>query len=76
MASNPVFAILWMLLLFFIAWPVAWFCAGLWIFLQVWRWGTNRTAEIYFFRTLAYLSLFLLYNIPFLSCYFFSSVAF
>jgi hypothetical protein len=34
MASNPVFAILWMLLLFFIAWPVAWFCAGLWIFLQ------------------------------------------
>jgi hypothetical protein len=35
MNKNPIFAILWLLLLFFIAWPVATFCAGIWIFLQV-----------------------------------------
>jgi hypothetical protein len=35
MSKNPVFAILWLLLLFFVAWPVAAFCAGIWIFLQV-----------------------------------------
>jgi hypothetical protein len=35
MGKNPIFAILWLLLLFFIAWPVAGFCAGIWILLQV-----------------------------------------
>jgi hypothetical protein len=35
MNKNPIFAILWLLLLFFIAWPVAGFCAGIWILLQV-----------------------------------------
>lgn len=35
MNKNPIFAILWLLLLVFIAWPVAGFCAGIWIFLQV-----------------------------------------
>jgi hypothetical protein len=35
MAKNPLFAILWLVLLFFIAWPVAFFCAGFWVLLQV-----------------------------------------
>jgi hypothetical protein len=37
MASNPIFAILWLALLWFIAWPVAGLCAGFWILLQVRR---------------------------------------
>jgi hypothetical protein len=35
MAKNILFAILWMLLLFFIAWPIALFCSWFWIILQV-----------------------------------------
>jgi hypothetical protein len=35
MASNPIFAILWLALLWFIAWPVAGLCAAIWIILQV-----------------------------------------
>jgi hypothetical protein len=35
MAKNPLFGILWLVLLFFIAWPVAGFCAGIWVLLQV-----------------------------------------
>jgi hypothetical protein len=34
MAGNPCFALLWLILLFFIAWPVAFFACGLWIILQ------------------------------------------
>jgi hypothetical protein len=34
MSSNPCFALLWLILLFFLAWPVAFFASGLWIFLQ------------------------------------------
>eukprot|EP00934_Nitzschia_sp_Nitz4_P001377 Nitzschia sp. Nitz4//scaffold50_size126154//56894//57203//NITZ4_003683-RA/size126154-augustus-gene-0.115-mRNA-1//1//CDS//3329553692//1377//frame0 len=34
MAKNAVFAILWLIILIFIAWPIAGFAAGLWIFLQ------------------------------------------
>jgi hypothetical protein len=33
--KNPIFAILWLVLLVFIAWPVAGFCAGWWILIQV-----------------------------------------
>lgn len=33
MASNIIYSILWALLLFFIAYPVAWFCAWWWIVL-------------------------------------------
>lgn len=35
MGRNILFGIIWILLLLFIAWPVAGFCAGIWIFLQV-----------------------------------------
>jgi hypothetical protein len=35
MAKNPIFAILWIALLFFIAWPVAGICCGVWILIQV-----------------------------------------
>ena len=35
MAKNVLFALIWILLLVFIAWPVAFFCAGIWVFLQV-----------------------------------------
>jgi hypothetical protein len=35
MSKNILYGIIWMLLLFFIAWPVAGFCAGIWIILQV-----------------------------------------
>lgn len=35
MAKNPIFAVLWIVLLIFIAWPVAGFCAGFWLLLQV-----------------------------------------
>ena len=34
MASNPIFAILWLVLLWFIAWPIAGICAGIWVLLQ------------------------------------------
>jgi len=32
---NPIFPILWLILLIWIAYPVALFCAGIWIVLQV-----------------------------------------
>jgi hypothetical protein len=35
MASNFVFSILWIALLVFLAWPIAGFCGGIWILLQV-----------------------------------------
>jgi hypothetical protein len=35
MAKNVIFSIIWILLLLFIAWPVAGFCAGVWLLLQV-----------------------------------------
>jgi hypothetical protein len=35
MGSNPIFAILWLALLIFIAWPVAAFACAIWVFLQV-----------------------------------------
>lgn len=35
MGKNIIFSIIWLLLLLFIAWPIAGFCAGIWIFLQV-----------------------------------------
>jgi hypothetical protein len=36
MASrNPIFGILWLILLFVVAWPVAGFLAGIWMLLQV-----------------------------------------
>mgnify|MGYP000151801904 CR=1 FL=1 len=31
MASNPIYAVLWLILLSFLAWPVAFFCAALWV---------------------------------------------
>ena len=34
MAGNPCMALLWIFLLIFIAWPLAFFASGLWIFLQ------------------------------------------
>lgn len=34
-SKNPIFGLLWLILLIFIAWPVAGFCAGFWILLQV-----------------------------------------
>ena len=33
--ANGIYAVIWILLLLFIAWPVAGFCAGFWLFLQV-----------------------------------------
>ena len=35
MAQNPIFGLLWLILLIFIAWPVAGIAAVIWIFLQV-----------------------------------------
>jgi hypothetical protein len=35
MANNPLYAVVWILLLLFVAWPVAGFLAGVWIFIQV-----------------------------------------
>lgn len=35
MAGNPCYSLLWLILLIFIAWPLAYFFAGLWIFLMV-----------------------------------------
>jgi hypothetical protein len=34
MGGNPCFALLWLIVLVFIAWPVAGFASGIWIFLQ------------------------------------------
>lgn len=34
MAKNAIFAILWLALLIFIAWPIAGIAAGIWILLQ------------------------------------------
>eukprot|EP00549_Striatella_unipunctata_P009996 CAMPEP_0118674298 /NCGR_PEP_ID=MMETSP0800-20121206/813_1 /TAXON_ID=210618 ORGANISM="Striatella unipunctata, Strain CCMP2910" /NCGR_SAMPLE_ID=MMETSP0800 /ASSEMBLY_ACC=CAM_ASM_000638 /LENGTH=75 /DNA_ID=CAMNT_0006569483 /DNA_START=62 /DNA_END=289 /DNA_ORIENTATION=+ len=33
MAKNPIFAIIWLVLLWFVAWPLAGICAAFWIFL-------------------------------------------
>lgn len=35
MASNPIYSILWLILLCILAWPVAALCAGLWVVLMV-----------------------------------------
>jgi hypothetical protein len=35
MASNPLYAIIWLILLLFIAWPIASLLAIVWIVLQV-----------------------------------------
>ncbi|CAB9511054.1 expressed unknown protein [Seminavis robusta] len=32
--KNPLFPVLWLILLVWVAWPVALFCAGIWIILQ------------------------------------------
>lgn len=37
MANNPIFAILWIALLYFITWPVALLCSGFWLLIQVWK---------------------------------------
>ena len=37
MASNPIYSILWLILLCILAWPVAALCAGLWVVLMVSR---------------------------------------
>jgi hypothetical protein len=39
MASNPLYAIIWLILLLFIAWPIASLLAIVWIVLQVRRTG-------------------------------------
>lgn len=33
--SNPIFALIWLVLLIFLAWPVAFAMSGCWIILQV-----------------------------------------
>lgn len=43
MAKNILYAILWALLLFFIAWPVAVFCSWFWIILQA---STSRQCVV------------------------------
>ena len=40
MASNPIYSILWLILLCILAWPVAALCAGLWVVLMVSRYPT------------------------------------
>jgi hypothetical protein len=35
MASNPIFSLLWLILLWFLAWPVAFLCAWLWVMFMV-----------------------------------------
>lgn len=35
MSKNIIFALLWIAVLVFIAWPIALFCAWFWIILQV-----------------------------------------
>jgi hypothetical protein len=37
MASNPLYAIIWLVLLIFIAWPIAGLLAFFWIVIQVRR---------------------------------------
>jgi len=34
MAKNPIFAVVWLVLLVCLAWPVAGMCAGVWLLLQ------------------------------------------
>jgi hypothetical protein len=41
MASNPLYAIIWLILLLFIAWPIASLLAIVWIVLQVRSAGTS-----------------------------------
>ena len=45
MAKNPIFALLWLILLVFIAWPIAGICAGIWILLQVRLYLTKNEAK-------------------------------
>jgi hypothetical protein len=50
MGKNILFSIIWILLLFFIAWPVAAFLAGIWIILQVrmllWSTEDHRSSQL------------------------------
>jgi hypothetical protein len=32
-SKNLLYSIIWLLLLFFIAWPISWFCAWFWVIL-------------------------------------------
>lgn len=34
MSKNPCYALVWLILLIFIAWPLSFFLCGLWIILQ------------------------------------------
>ena len=33
--NNLIFSVIWLALLVFLAWPIAWACSWLWILLQV-----------------------------------------
>ena len=49
MASNPIFALLWLILLLVLAWPVAFLCAVLWVLFMVSRGevGGSATRLVY-----------------------------
>jgi hypothetical protein len=50
MAGNPLYALCWIVLLFFVAWPVAALCSGLWIILQV----RTRMMSTNYYRIVGY----------------------
>jgi hypothetical protein len=71
-----IFSIIWILLLWFLVWPVTLFCSWFWIILQV-RWTTTNvmttpgTMDVNSFNTSAY-ALFLTlisHNQPFEACF-------
>ena len=65
MAKNPCYSLVWLILLVFIAWPVAGFCAAIWIFLMV---RANRLTQSHILTNNTSLSLSLYIYISFSHC--------
>ena len=73
MAKNVIFAIIWIAVLFFIAWPLAAFCAGIWVIIQVSVSDCARSLHILVSPpdspTILFLLAFFLSSQPFEACF-------
>ena len=69
MSKNPIFAILWLLLLWFISWPIAGLCAGFWILLQVRFRRENAVTRVRLEGSRVVFSVSLGFAQPFEACF-------
>jgi hypothetical protein len=69
MASNPIFALLWLILLLVLAWPAAILCAILWVIFMVRLEMNDNKVGMFPFIALKIIDLLLLYpQKPFEAC--------